>query len=419
MQEINIGEHIEQYSDARDEAVNVYRQGSELKQIVLEAPEGEISATTMNVLNQAIEGLVERSGVPYSTLAMESAATRQELKQISVEGFSNYIREVWKKIKEAFLSLVKRVKEYFTNSERVAEKVQKDHQQDRKEMAAVEKEAVKKDLEGKELQVVIDNPNPYILHKSYYKARQEEVTVKFHDLVDNYANYCMKSREHHLLEWVRDFKEDIVAILDKVDVKGTNPEIINEVYSTLHNYVSEDKTTAQKVSGTRKFKEMQTNEEFDSDYGNKRYVVKFGVSKDDGRNASDALQTGQVITKAHRTDQITKVTFTGVEVLDMKHLANAIDDNIREVDNYLRISKEINALNMAVVDMMRSIEDNAEGDIDPSHVVTLGIIDKGINTVSRMFSTILSDVIATTKAHSDLYSHFSDQFKSELLKTQG
>ena len=415
MEHLGIDQHITEFTNACDDAINVYRQGNELKQIVLEAPEGEISATTMNVLNQAIEGLVERSGVSYSTLAMESASTRTELKTVSVEGLGNFIREVWRKIKEAFLALVKRIKEFFTGNERKAEQIKEDIQDAKEEMKDVEKEAVKKDVEGKELEVVIENPSPYILHKSYFKGNQKEVTVKFHDLVDNFANYCMKSREHHLLEWVRDFKEDMLAILDKVDPKASNPNVINEVYSVLHNYVSEKKITADQVTGTRKFKGMETVEEFDSDYGNKRYVIKFGVEKEEGKNSSEALYTEQIIARAHRANEIVKITYTGVEVMDMKHLANALTDNYTELTNYIKISKELNALNMAVVDMIRDIENGAGEDLDPTHVVTLGVINKGINAISKLFGVMQSDVMAVMTGHTKLYTLFTEKFKAELL----
>jgi hypothetical protein len=178
MENLSIAEHITEFDNACDDAVSVYCRGNELKQIVLEAPEGEISATTMNVLNQAIEGLVERSGVSYSTLAMESASTRTELKTVSVEGLGKFISEVWERIKAAFLALVKRIKEFFTNGERKADQIKEDIQEAKDEMKEVEKEAVKKDVEGKELEVVIENPSPFILHKSYFKANSKHVSVK-------------------------------------------------------------------------------------------------------------------------------------------------------------------------------------------------------------------------------------------------
>lgn len=415
MENLSIAEHITEFDNACDDAVSVYCRGNELKQIVLEAPEGEISATTMNVLNQAIEGLVERSGVSYSTLAMESASTRTELKTVSVEGLGKFISEVWERIKAAFLALVKRIKGFFTNGERKADKIKEDIQDAKDEMKEVEKEAVKKDAEGKELEVVIENPSPFILHKSYFKANSKQVSVKFHDLVDNFANYCMKSREHHLLEWVRDFKEDMLSILDKVDPKASNPDVISEVYSALHNYVSEKKLSADQITGTRKFKGMETVEEFDSDYGNKRYVMKFGVGKNEGKDGSDSLYTEQMIAKAYRTNEIEKITFTAVEVLDMKHLANALTDNYTELANYIKISKEINALNMAVVDMIRDIENGASGDLDPGHVVTLGLVNKGINAISKLFGVMQADVMSVMTEHVKLYTLFTEKFKSELL----
>ena len=416
MENLSIDQHITEFTNACDDAVNVYRQGNELKQIVLEAPEGDISATTMNVLNQAIEGLVERSGVSYSTLAMESASTRTELKQVSVEGLGNFIREVWRKIKEAFLTLVKRIKEFFTGNERKADKIKEDIKDAKEEMKEVEKEAVKKDLEGKELEVVIENPNPYILHQSYFKGSQKEVTVKFHDMVDNFANYCMKSREHHLLEWVRDFKEDMMAILDRIDPKVSNPNVINEVYSALHNYVSEKKYNPQEIANIRAMKPIEIVEEFDSDYGNKRYEMKFGVGKEEGNNNSETLHTEQMIAKAYRVSEIVKITFTGVEVMDMKHLQNALNDNSTELINYIKIAKELNALNMAVVDMIRDIENGASGDLDPNHVVTLGLVNKSINAVTKLFSVIQTDVMNTIIEHTKLYALFTEKFKAELLK---
>lgn len=415
MENLSIVQHITEFDNACDDAVNVYRQGNELKQIVLEAPEGDISATTMNVLNQAIEGLVERSGVSYSTLAMESASTRTELKQISVEGLGKFIVEVWERIKAAFLALVKRIKEFFTGGERKAEQIDKEIKEAKEEMKDVEKEAVKKDVEGKELEVTIENPSPFILHKSYFKANAKHVSVKFHDLVDNFANYCMKSREHHLMEWVRDFKEDMLAILDKVDPKASNPEVINEVYAVLHNYVSEKKLSTDQVRGGRTYKAMETVEEFDSDYGNKRYVIKFGVGKEEGKSSSDTLYTEQMIAKAYRVNEIEKITFTGVEVMDMKHLENALTDNYKELVNYIKISKEINALNMAVVDMIRDIENGAGSDLDPGHVVTLGLINKGINAVSKLFGVIQTDVMTTMSEHTKLYTLFTEEFKAKLL----
>lgn len=415
MENLSIVQHITEFDNACDDAVNVYRQGNELKQIVLEAPEGEISATTMNVLNQAIEGLVERSGVSYSTLATESASTRTELKTVSVEGLGKFIGEVWERIKAAFFALVKRIKDFFTNGERKADQIKEDIQDAKDEMKEVEKEAVKKDVEGKELEVTIENPSPFILHKSYFKANSKHVSVKFHDLVDNFANYCMKSREHHLLEWVRDFKEDMLSILDKVDPKASNPGVISEVYSALHNYVSEKKLSADQITGTRKFKGMETVEEFDSDYGNKRYVMKFGVGKNEGKDGTDSLYTEQMIAKAYRTNEIEKITFTAVEVLDMKHLANALTDNYTELANYIKISKEINALNMAVVDMIRDIENGASGDLDPGHVVTLGLVNKGINAISKLFGVMQADVMSVMTEHVKLYTLFTEKFKSELL----
>ena len=416
MENLSIDQHITEFTNACDDAVNVYRQGNELKQIVLEAPEGDISSTTMNVLNQAIEGLVERSGVSYSTLAMESASTRTELKQVSVEGLGNFIREVWRKIKEAFLALVKRIKEFFTSGERKADKIKEDIKDAKEEMKEVEKEAVKRDVEGKELEVVIENPNPYILHKSYFKGSQKEVTVKFHDMVDNFANYCMKSREHHLLEWVRDFKEDMMAILDRIDPKASNPNVINEVYSALHNYVSEKKYNPQEIANIRAMKPIEIVEEFDSDYGNKRYEMKFGVGKEEGNNNSETLHTEQMIAKAYRVSEIVKITFTGVEVMDMKHLQNALNDNSTELINYIKIAKELNALNMAVVDMIRDIENGASGDLDPNHVVTLGLVNKSINAVTKLFSVIQTDVMNTIIEHTKLYALFTEKFKAELLK---
>lgn len=415
MDNLNIVQSISEFSDACDDAVNVYCQGKELQEIVLEAPEGDINATTMNVLNQAIEGLVERSGVFYSTLAMESASSRAELKQISVEGLGNFIREVWEKIKQAFFALVKKIKEFFTGNERKAEAIKDELDKAKEESKEIEKEAIKKDVEGKELEVVIENPSPFILHKSYYKNNPKEVTVKFHDLVENLANYCMKSREHHLMEWVRDFKEDVMKLLDSVDPKAANPNVINEVYSILNNYISEKKLTGEQVGGMRKFKSLETVEEFDSDYGNKRYVMKFAVSKVGESNGAEQLMTEQAIAKAYKTTEVVKLTVTGVEVLDMKHLMNALSDNYTELSNYIKISRDINSLNIAVVDMIREIDGKVTGEMDVSHVVTLSLINKCINAVSKLFTVMQSDVMSVMKEHTALYMLFNDKFKEQLL----
>lgn len=415
MQNQHVVQSIEMFENASDEAANVYRQGNELKQIILEAPEGEINSTTMNVLHQAIEGLVERSGVFYSTLSMESACTRTELKTVSVEGLGNFIREVWEKIKKAFFALVDKIKEFFTGNERKAEKIKENIDKAVDDLKEVEKEAVKKDVEGTELSVDIENPSSAILHKSYLKGSDGQVTVKFHDLVENFANYCMKSREHHLLEWVKDFKEDVLSLLDKINPKMANPEVINEVYAILNNYISEKKITALEVSNTRKFKSLSVSDEFDSDYGNKRYVIRFGVGKEEGNSSSETLNTEQIISKAFKVNEVTKLTVTGVEVLDMKHLENALLDNHKELGNYIKISKEINALNMAVLDMIKEIDQGANGEVDPSHVVTLGLINKTVGAVSKLFSVLQSDVMLVMVEHTKLYSLFTQKFKEKLL----
>lgn len=415
MEKIDISSSITQFNDACDEATSVYIKGKELQQIVLEAPESDINSTSMNLLNQAIESLVERSGVCYSTLAMESASSRAELKQISVEGLGNFIREVWEKIKQAFFALVKKIKEFFTGNERKAEAIKDELDKAKEESKEIEKEAIKKDVEGKELEVVIENPSPFILHKSYYKNNPKEVTVKFHDLVENLANYCMKSREHHLMEWVRDFKEDVMKLLDSVDPKAANPDVINEVYAILNNYISEKKLTGEQVGGMRKFKSLETVEEFDSDYGNKRYVMKFAVSKVGESNGAEQLMTEQAIAKAYKTTEVVKLTVTGVEVLDMKHLMNALSDNYTELSNYIKISRDINSLNIAVVDMIREIDGKVTGEMDVSHVVTLSLINKCINAVSKLFTVMQSDVMSVMKEHTALYMLFNDKFKEQLL----
>lgn len=418
MQNQHVVQAIEMFENASDEAANVYRQGNELKQIILEAPEGEINNTTMNILHQAIEGLVERSGVFYSTLSMESACTRTELKTVSVEGLGNFIREVWEKIKKAFFALVDKIKEFFIGNERKAEKIKENIDKAVDDLKEVQEEALKKDEEGTELVVDIENPSPAILHKSYMKKPSSVVSVKFHDLVQNFANYCMKSREHHLLEWVSDFKEDMLSLLDIVNPKMANPEIINEVYAILNNYVSEKKLTALEVSNIRKFKGLSVTEEFDSDYGNKRYVVKFGVGKEEGNNSSESLYTEQIISKAFKINDVDRLSVSGVEVLDMKHLENALLDNHKELANYIKISKEINALNLAVLDMIKDIDKGADGEVDPSHVVTLGLISKTINAVSKLFSTLQSDVMLVLVEHTKLYSLFTQKFKEKLLNQQ-
>jgi hypothetical protein len=415
MESLSIVQSINEFNNACDDAVGVYCHGKELQGIVSEAPEGEINATTMNVLNQAIEGLVDRSGVFYGTLAMEAAGSRAELKQISVEGLGNFISEVWEKIKKAFFALIAKIKEFFTGNERKAAAIKESLDKAKEESKDIQKEAVKKDVEGKELEVMIENPSPFILHKSYFRNGNKEVTVKFHDLVENLANYCMKSREHHLMEYVRDFKEDVMGLLDSVDPNAANPSVANQIYAILNNYVSEKKLTGDQASNLRRFKALETVEEFDSDYGNKRYVMKFGITKDGESSGAEQLITEQAIAKAYRANEIVKLTVTGVEVMDMKHLMNALTDNYTELTNYIKISREINSLNIAVVDMIRDIDSNAGGNLDTGHVVTLSLINKGINAVSKLFTVIQTDVMTVMKEHTDLYMLFNQKFETELL----
>lgn len=415
MENLSIVQSISQFDNACDDAVNVYCQGKQLQYILSQAPEGDINATTMNVLSQAIEGLVERSGVSYSTLAMEAAGTRAELKTVSVEGLGNFTREILERIRQAFLALVKKIKEFFTGNERKAEAIKENLDKAKEAYKDIQKEAVKKDVEGTELEVVIENPSPFILHKSLFKGGKTEATIKFHDLVANLADYCMKSREHHLLEWVRDFKEDILKLLDGVDPKAADPEVVNQIYAILNNYVSEKKLTGDQVSNLRRFKSLETVEEFDSDYGNKRYVMKVGVAKAGQAPGAEQLMTEQMVAKAHRANDIVKLTVTGVEVLDMKHLMNALTDNYTELTNYVKISREINSLNMAVVDMIRDMVNKADDDLDPAHVVTLNLINKAINSVSRLFTVMQTDVITVLNGHTTLYESFNQKFKDELL----
>jgi hypothetical protein len=415
MHNLDIVQSINEFNDACDDAVKVYCHGKELQGIVLKAPEGDINTTAMNVLNQAIEGLVERSGVHYSTLAMESAGTRTELKRVSVEGIGSFALEIWKKIKQAFFYLVKKIKEFFTDNERKAVIIKENIDKAKKEFSDIQKEAIKKDVEDKELSIVIENPSPFILHKSYFKNGGKEVTVNFHDLVENLANYCMKSREHHLIEYVREFKEDVMGLLDKIDPASINVDVINEIYAILNNYVSEKKLTGEQVSNLRKFKGLETVEEFDSDYGNKRYIMKFGINKIGDGNGAEQLTTEQAISKAYRANEIMKMTITGVEVLDMKHLMNALTDNYTELGNYIKISREINSLNVAVIDMIREMDDKIASSMDTDHVVTLSLINKCINAVSRLFTVIENDVMSVMKEHTGLYMLFNEKFRSELL----
>ncbi len=409
---------INEFEQACEDAVRVYCEGSELNTIVSQSPEQDLNNTTMQVINQAIESMKARSGLPYNTLSMESAKTKQELKTVSMEGIKDFIRRVWEAIKKAFIVLVKKIKDFFIGNEAVADKIKENLDKANDDFEGIQKDVLKTDKEAVSLIAVIDSPSPYLLHKSLYKGSGNEREIDLHDLVTNLASYPMKSREHHLLEYIRDFKEDVLKLVDGIDTKVGSPDISNQVYCILNNFISEDKLNPEQVANLRKYKDVETKDEFDSEYGSKRYIVNFCICKEDGGSEAEALKTEQIIAKSHVSKQVDKLTITGVEVQDVKHLVNALSDNYTELTNYVKISRELMDVSMAVQGMIIDIENNAIGDIDLNHVIALTVINKAINAVTRLFSVMQGDVTKVLQNHTDLYNTFNQMFKDQLLATQ-
>ena len=415
MEQVEIVGSIDSFELACDEAARVCEESDYLKSVISDAPEKDLNNTTMQVLNQAIESMKARSGVEYNKMALESAGSLEELKAVSMEGLKEFVIKIWQSIKNAFTLLYNKIKEFFTGNERKAAELKKDIDKVNKDFKDVEKDVLKADKETIGVKVEILGPSPYLIHKSLYKGSGDQREIDLHTTVSNLADYAMKSREHHLMEYVRDFKEDILSLVDGVDAATGDSTIVNQVYAILNNYVSEKKLTGEQVANIRKHKDLETVDEFDSEYGNKRYSIKFSIAKGDQGNEADVLNTDQVISKIHTVKDISRLDITGVEVQDGKHLANALSDNYDELINYVKISRELTTIGIAVQGMISDIENKTGGDINSNHVVTLTVVSKAINAIVKLFSVMQGDTMQVLKEHTALFDRFNGLFKEQLL----
>ena len=415
MQADQLVKHLDEFEYALDDAAQVYCEGSRLCDIVSQAPGDDLNKTTTLVLQEAIESFKVRSGVSYGGFGLESAVTQEDIKSISLEGFKDFLLRVWNAIKSAFVAMVKRIKEFFFGAEKQAQEIKEDLDKAKKDFKDIEKEIFKADKEATALSVEIDSPSPYLIHKTFYKGSKELLEVSLHDMVANMANYAMTSREHHLLEYVRDFKEDILKLVDSIDTGVAAKDVSSDVFSILNNFLSEKKLSSEQVDNTRKLKDVMAGDEFESEYGNKRYKLHFGISKHGTVSGVDVLKTEQIISKVHVVKNIEMLTITGVEAQDIKHFNNALSDNYTELINYVKIVKEVVGIGGAVQSMISDIENKAVDGIDSKHVVTLSVINKAISAVVKLLAVLQSDVTTVLKEHTDLYLTFNDLFKEQIL----
>jgi hypothetical protein len=415
MEQVEIIGNINNFEMACDEASRVCAESDYLKSVISEAPEKDLNNTTMQVLNQAIESMKARSGVEYNKVALEGVGSLEELKAVSMEGLKEFVIKIWQSIKNAFTLLYNKIKEFFTSNERKAAELKKDIDKVNKDFKDIEKDVLKADKETVGVKVEILGPSPYLIHKSLYKGSGDQRQIDLHTTVSNLADYAMKSREHHLMEYVRDFKEDILSLVDGVNAATGDSTIVNQVYAILNNYVSEKKLTSEQVANIRKHKDLETVDEFDSEYGNKRYNIRFSIAKSDQGDEADVLNTDQVISKIHTVKDISRLDITGVEVQDGKHLANALSDNYDELINYVKISRELTTIGIAVQGMISDIENKTGGDINSNHVVTLTVVSKAINAIVKLFSVMQGDTMQVLKEHTALFDRFNRLFKEQLL----
>lgn len=411
---MDLVKHIESFDFGMEEASVVCQRTDNLVELIKTAPEANLNDTTMQVLYQAIEGFQERSGVFYNTLALESAKTPLELKTATLEGLKEFAANVWQAIKKAIAALYNKIKEYFSSGEKQVKDLKDDLKDAQKEFKDVEDSILKADKEATSVVMELVGPSPYLIHKTLYGASSPVKKTNLHDVVTNLKNYAMTSKEHHLLDGISDFKEDIDRLVNSLGADSFDTGIFDKVYVIMNNYVSDKKLTDSAVAGMRQHKNVLTKLEFDSEYASKRYIVSFGVAKKKVDEDATALMTDQVIGKVHISRDTEKLLVEGVESRDMGHLVSAVEENLDYLTKQVGVSKELLGMLSAIEDMIADIDAGKLGNLHSGHSLTLAAITKAINAIIKLFGTIRTDYGKVVSEHLNLYMRMVEELKSRV-----
>lgn len=414
MKAMDLSKTLESFDFGMEEASVVCHKTDNLVELIKTAPESELNNTAMQVLYQAIEGLQERSGVFYSTVALESAKTPMELKTVTLEGLKEFAKQVWEAIKKAVLALYNKIKEYFTSGEKQVKDMKEDLKDAQQEFKDVEKSILKADKETVSVVMELVGPSPYLIHKSLYRVSNPVKKIELHDIVTNLKNYAMSSKEHHLLEGISDFKEDIVKLIDTLSADSFDTAIFDKVYAIMHNYASEDKLTDGAVGGMRQHKDVVTKLEFDSEYASKRFVISFGVNKKTPDENATALVTDQVIGRVHVSRDAEKLLIEGVESRDAYHLVGAIEENLDYLTKQVGVSKELLSMLSAIQEMIADIDSGKMGNLHSGHSLTLTVITKAINAIVKLFDAMRTDYGKVVQEHLNLYVKMVEELKTKV-----
>lgn len=423
MNELSLVSDLDRFDFGLEEAASVLTQSGNLYDVFKDAPGSELNNTAMQTLHQAIESMQERTGVFYSTVSMESSTTATELKTYTLEGLKEFGKSVWQAIVKALAALYAKIKEFFTGNERKVKKMKEDLKKADEDYKQASKDAVKADKEATEVYFELDNPAHQLLHKSLYtgsnKASGVSVTTELHDIVSHLNDYVMKSKEHHLIEGISDFKEKLLVVLDSVDADKLKSDtdsktlVVDKLYTVMDNYVNGSTLHYEVNVNKAKFKDVTTHTEFDAEYGGKRYVIDFSTSKSTDPLSVNNLRTDGIISRVRSAIDVEKLIIKGVESRDVYHLSDALSLNMENQTKGVLVSKELLSLVEHLTNMVKSAEKDESLGSDNKYVIILSLVIKAVNAIVKLFTVIHSDVSATVTAHFNLYLKFIEELKKQ------
>lgn len=410
----NLARDLDYFDYALEQASVAYSKTDGLVELIKTAPERELNNTAMQVLNHAIESLQERSGVFYNTLALESVQSTEELRSVTLEGFKEFVSKIWEAIKKAIIALYNKIKEYFTSGEREVKNMKDDLDKAKSEFKDVEKSILKADKEATSVVMELVGPSPYLIHNSLYKSSNPVKKIELHDIVTNLKNYAMTSEEHHLLEGIEDYREDIAKLIAALDGSTFDTTILDKVYAIMNNYASEKKLEYSAVVGMRQHKDVSTTKAFDSTYGSKRFEISFSVSKKKEGEDTSALVTDQIVSKVHSSRDAEKLLIDGVESRDAYHLVTAVEENLDYLTKQVEVSKDLLNTVSNLQTLMQSIDSGKLGTIHSGHVLTLSVISKSINSILKLFNSMRGDYSKVVGEHLNLYVKMVEELKTKV-----
>lgn len=423
MNELKLVSDLDRFDFGLEEAASVLTQSSNLYNVFKSAPESELNNTAMQTLHQAIESMQERTGVFYSTVSMESSTTATELKTYTLEGLKDFAKNVWEAIKKALLALYNKIKSFFTDNERQVKKMKDDLKKADEDYKQASKDALKADKEATEVYFELDNPAHQLLHKTLYKGSNKatgvSVTTELHDIVSKLNDYVMKSKEHHLIEGIADFKEKILVVLDSVDpdkLKTDNDPktlVVDKLFTVMDNYVTGSNLSYEVNVNKAKFKDVNSHTEFEAEYGGKRYVIDFSTSKSTDPLSVNNLRTDGIISRVRSAIEVEKLIIKGVESRDVYHLSDALSLNMENQTKGVTVSKELLSLVEHLTDLVKSASVDEALSNDNKYVIIMSLVIKAVNAIIKLFTVIHSDVSATVTAHFNLYLKFIEELKKQ------